>query len=92
MIQNSLRHPSSWCELIMPKYGVIKWKISHSVFLVSHCPLFSLARTDYVPVPHAYTSYHEYPTMEAHYNRSYYARTLPPVPKNCPTPFGVSGK
>ncbi len=50
-----------------------------------------LARTDFIPVPHVYTSHHEYPTMEAHYNRSYFARTLPPVPKNCPTPFGVAG-
>ena len=53
--------------------------------------MFPVARTDFIPVPHTYTSYHEYPTMEAHYNRSYFARTLPPVPKNCPTPFGIAG-
>lgn len=53
--------------------------------------LFS-ARTSFVPVPHGYTSDHEYPTVEAHYNRSLYARTLPPVPKNCPTIFGVAGE
>lgn len=53
--------------------------------------IFISARTSFVPVPHGYTSYHEYPTMEAHYNRSLYARTLPPVPKDCPTIFGVAG-
>jgi prostaglandin-endoperoxide synthase 2 len=53
---------------------------------------FLSARVDFVPIPHVYTSDHDYATLEAHYNRSYYARTLPPVPKDCPTPFGVAGK
>ena len=52
----------------------------------------STARINYIRIPHVHTSDHEYATMEAHYNRSYYARTLPPVPKGCPTPFGVAGK
>lgn len=42
------------------------------------------------PVP--YNSGHEYITTESHFNTSYYARTLPPVPLNCPTPMGVAGK
>ena len=49
------------------------------------------ARLELVTVPHVHTSDHEYATLEAFYNRSYYARTLPPVPKDCPTPFGVAG-
>nr|ALG96649.1 cyclooxygenase b [Cavibelonia sp. JCH-2014] len=42
--------------------------------------------------PPVYTSEHEYVTMEAAYNRSYFARSLPPVHENCPTPMGVAGK
>ena len=50
-----------------------------------------VARVSYVQYPHVYTNDHEYATLEAYYNRSNYARTLPPVPKDCPTPFGVAG-
>lgn len=34
----------------------------------------------------------EYPSIESLKNITVYARTLPPVPKNCPTPMGVAGK
>ena len=43
----------------------------------------SLARFD---------SDHDYITLDAAFNKSIYARVLPPVPKNCPTPLGVKGK
>lgn len=42
--------------------------------------------------PATYTSEHDYITYEAYGNRSYFARALPPVPKDCPTPLGVVGK
>ena len=60
-----------------------------SLFICIH--LSNTARINLISVPHVYTSDHHYVTLEAHYNRSYYARTLPPVPKDCPTPFGVAG-
>ncbi|GAB6032189.1 Prostaglandin G/H synthase 2, variant 2 [Chamberlinius hualienensis] len=44
-----------------------------------------------IDTPPRFTSGHEYVTLEAYYNTSYYARTLPPVPKNCPTPLGTVG-
>nr|AAF93168.1 cyclooxygenase [Gersemia fruticosa] len=80
-------------HFILTHFKWFWWIVNNVPFIrntVMKAAYFS--RTDFVPVPHAYTSYHDYATMEAHYNRSYFARTLPPVPKNCPTPFGVAGK
>lgn len=48
-------------------------------------------RGSVVDSPPTYTSEHDYVTYEAYRNRSYYARALPPVPKDCPTPLGVVG-
>ncbi|XP_028414403.1 prostaglandin G/H synthase 2-like isoform X2 [Dendronephthya gigantea] len=79
-------------HFILTHFNWFWWIVNNVPFIrntVMKAAYFS--RTDFIPVPHVYTSYHEYPTMEAHYNRSYFARTLPPVPKNCPTPFGVAG-
>ncbi len=38
------------------------------------------------------TDGHDYATMQAYFNHSYYAMLLPPVPKDCPTPMGIAGK
>nr|ALG96661.1 cyclooxygenase [Entonomenia tricarinata] len=51
-----------------------------------------LDRGSKVHSPPIYTSAHEYVTAEAAYNMTYYARSLPPVHKNCPTPMGVAGR
>lgn len=48
-------------------------------------------RSDMIDSPPTYTSEHEYITKEAYFNYSVYTRTLPPVPKDCPTPMGVWG-
>ncbi|XP_053381120.1 prostaglandin G/H synthase 2-like isoform X1 [Mercenaria mercenaria] len=50
-----------------------------------------LIRGAMVDSPATYTSEHDYITYEAYGNRSYFARALPPVPKDCPTPLGVVG-
>ena len=52
----------------------------------------SSVRGAMVDSPATYTSEHDYITYEAYGNRSYFARALPPVPKDCPTPLGVVGK
>ncbi|XP_064616364.1 prostaglandin G/H synthase 2-like [Liolophura sinensis] len=49
-------------------------------------------RSNMVDSPPTYTSQHEYITFEAANNLSYFTRSLPPVPRNCPTPMGVAGK
>nr|CAB3265267.1 prostaglandin G/H synthase 2-like [Phallusia mammillata] len=41
------------------------------------------------PSPHV--GYDSYTTWNTYTNKSVYARTLPPVPENCPTPMGVKG-
>ena len=50
------------------------------------------ARTEPIVTPPPFASGHHYPTLEAYFNRSYYAMSLPPVPEDCPTPFGVAGE
>lgn len=57
------------------------------------CRFFSrTVRSNMVDSPPTYTSEHEYITLEAANNLSYFTRSLPPVPRNCPTPMGVAGK
>lgn len=41
--------------------------------------------------PPTYNADYGYKSWEAYSNLSYYTRTLPPVPENCPTPMGVKG-
>ena len=52
----------------------------------------SKGRGSMVATPPRYNTGYDYITTESHFNQSYYARSLPPVPKNCPTPMGVAGK
>lgn len=51
-----------------------------------------IGRGSMVDTPPPYNTGYDYITTESHFNQSYYARSLPPVPKNCPTPMGVAGK
>ncbi|XP_012943751.1 prostaglandin G/H synthase 1 [Aplysia californica] len=50
-----------------------------------------LLRSNIIDSPPLYETLHDYPTVSAHTNNSLYARTLPPVPKDCPTPMGSKG-
>jgi len=49
------------------------------------------SRGDAVYSPPLYNTGFDYVTTESHFNASYYARSLPPVPLSCPTPMGVVG-
>lgn len=49
-------------------------------------------RSDMIDSPPTYESEHPYITVDAHFNQSFYTRTLPPVPKECPTPMGTAGR
>jgi len=51
-----------------------------------------LKRGSFLDIPTTYNSEYEYITTDAYFNQSQYARTLPPVHKDCPTPLGVAGK
>ncbi|XP_076059748.1 prostaglandin G/H synthase 2-like [Oratosquilla oratoria] len=50
-----------------------------------------ISRGDIVDQPIRYESMHEFITLDAHFNNSLYARTLPPLPEDCPTPMGIAG-
>lgn len=57
---------------------------------IAYCP-FSV-RVTLVPEPSAYTGMDEYTSLNSYLNKSVYARSLPPIPENCPLPMGVVGK
>ncbi|XP_026878239.2 prostaglandin G/H synthase 2 [Electrophorus electricus] len=50
------------------------------------------SRAHLIDSPPTYNSDYGYKSWEAYSNLSYFTRTLPPVPEDCPTPMGVSGK
>ncbi|XP_061094136.1 prostaglandin G/H synthase 2 [Conger conger] len=50
------------------------------------------SRSHLIDSPPTYNSDYDYKNWEAYSNLSYYTRTLPPVPEDCPTPMGVVGK
>lgn len=51
-----------------------------------------LARANLIESPPTFNADYGYKSWEAYSNLSYFTRTLPPVPKDCPTPMGVAGK
>ena len=53
--------------------------------------LYSERAAEIITPPVYVTSGHEYVTIQAYFNHSYYAMLLPPGPKDCPTPMGVAG-
>lgn len=52
----------------------------------------SLARSHMIDSPPTFNADYGYKSWEAYSNLSYYTRTLPPVPEDCPTPMGVEGE
>lgn len=50
------------------------------------------ARAHLIDSPPLYNADYGYKSWEAYSNLSYYTRTLPPVPHDCPTPMGVAGE
>ncbi|KAJ8300006.1 hypothetical protein KUTeg_021525 [Tegillarca granosa] len=70
------------------------WKIINNVPFLHDMLMKRVytVRSDNIDSPPLYESDHEYVTLDATYNMSYYARVLPPVPRECPTPMGTAGK
>uniref|UniRef100_A0A8C2IMD0 Prostaglandin G/H synthase 2 n=1 Tax=Cyprinus carpio TaxID=7962 RepID=A0A8C2IMD0_CYPCA len=58
--------------------GIMRYVLTSRAHLIDSPPIFN---ADY-----------GYKSWEAYSNLSYYTRTLPPVPHDCPTPMGVAGK
>nr|ALG96655.1 cyclooxygenase [Meiomenia swedmarki] len=92
-IVNFLRPSKSTVHNLITNYKWL-WDIINATPFIHSFLLkqIYLDRASLVDRPIVYTSAHEYTTLEAAFNTSYYSRVLPPVHKNCPTPMGVVGK
>uniref|UniRef100_A0A8C4N3U7 Prostaglandin G/H synthase 2 n=1 Tax=Eptatretus burgeri TaxID=7764 RepID=A0A8C4N3U7_EPTBU len=51
-----------------------------------------MSRAHMVSSPPTYNADYGYKSWEAYSNISYFTRLLPPVPQDCPTPMGTTGK
>ncbi|TNN30898.1 Prostaglandin G/H synthase 2 [Liparis tanakae] len=49
------------------------------------------SRSHLIDSPPTFNADYDYKSWEAYSNLSYYTRTLPPVPQDCPTPMGAVG-
>ncbi|KAI9553283.1 putative cyclooxygese [Daphnia sinensis] len=69
------------------------WKIVNNVPFLHRAAMryVYMSRGAAIDSPPRFNSGHDYITTESHFNTSYYARSLPPVPQHCPTPMGVAG-
>ncbi|AAP50751.1 rh10 [macacine betaherpesvirus 3] len=73
-------------------FSTIWWLVNNIPFLRHAVMRYILtSRSDLIDSPPIYNADYEYPSWEAFSNLSYYARILPPVPHDCPTPLGVKG-
>lgn len=90
---------ASWFH---PKSDTVHFILTHFKWFWSFINLFDSARNfimgrvvikraSFIDMPPKYNSDYEYVTTEAYFNLSQYARTLPPVPRDCPTPLGTAG-
>lgn len=70
------------------------WKVVNNVPFLHRAAMryVYLSRGAAIQSPPRFNSGHDYITTESHFNTSYYARSLPPVPQHCPTPMGVAGR
>ncbi|XP_052789635.1 prostaglandin G/H synthase 2-like [Mya arenaria] len=93
-VASMLKPDPEWQHLLLTekKHAWI-WKIVNWITPLSDAIMkkIYLLRGSMIDSPPLYTSEHDYVTYEAFSNRSYFARALPPVPKDCPTPLGVVG-
>ncbi|MBN3302333.1 PGH2 synthase, partial [Amia calva] len=69
------------------------WNIINNIpFLRNYIMSYVLtSRSHLIDSPPTYNGAYGYKNWEAYSNLSYYTRTLPPVPVDCPTPMGVAG-
>ncbi|XP_075761724.1 prostaglandin G/H synthase 1 isoform X2 [Pelodiscus sinensis] len=69
------------------------WDIINTTFVRDTLmKLVLTVRANLIPSPPTYNSAYGYISWESYANVSYFTRVLPPVPEDCPTPMGTSGK
>ncbi|XP_071097198.1 prostaglandin G/H synthase 2-like [Haliotis cracherodii] len=103
---DSCEHPTFWKKVklmlkpdpeqlhhILVNYKWL-WSIINNVSFLKNAAMKRVytMRSHMIDSPPVFESDHEYATFDAVGNYSYYTRTLPPVPRDCPTPMGVKGK
>lgn len=74
---------NKWLWNILNKVSFIREFVTKTVYT---------SRSDMIDSPPTYDNEHSYITLDAQYNQSFYTRTLPPVPLDCPTPLGTAGR
>lgn len=78
---------------ILTHFRVVWNIINRITFLRNSIMKYVLTtRSHLIESPPTYNSIHDYKSWEVIANLSYYARALPPVQPDCPTPLGVKGK
>lgn len=92
-IKNLLKPSLSTMHKLYTGYPWL-WKIINNVPFLQRAAMryVYLSRGAMVDSPPALNTGYDYITTESHFNQSYYARSLPPVPATCPTPMGVVGR
>lgn len=88
----SVRPDPGWLhQVLTTDYWI--WKAINWIPFVSDIAMkyIFLSRGDQVDTPVRFDSDHHYTTLDSYYNETYFARTLPPIPPNCPTAMGVKG-
>nr|XP_039274776.1 prostaglandin G/H synthase 2-like [Styela clava] len=94
---------STWIgDTIKPSPALVRWLTTHGKlfwnlinkveflhdFLLK---IIIILKSDQPPWPESTSLGADFPTYEGYANKTFYGRTLPPVPKDCPTPMGVAG-
>lgn len=85
--------PSPYTVQRLTTNGRLIWKIINRIKSI-HSFIIKIIlkiRATFPPWPEPHNTAADYVTFHGYHNKSYYALTLPPVPKNCPTPMGIAG-
>ncbi|XP_041704508.1 prostaglandin G/H synthase 2-like [Coregonus clupeaformis] len=92
-IKVSLKPTPNTVHYLLTHYKGL-WNIINSIsFLRDAIMRYVLtSRSHLIDSPPTFNADYDYKSWEAYSNLSYYTRTLPPLPKDCPTPMGVVGK
>uniref|UniRef100_A0A8C8RI68 Prostaglandin G/H synthase 1 n=1 Tax=Pelusios castaneus TaxID=367368 RepID=A0A8C8RI68_9SAUR len=87
-----LKPTPAFCHFILTHFKWL-WNILNKTFIRDTLMRLVLTvRANLIPSPPTYNSAYGYISWEAYANVSYFTRVLPPVPDDCPTPMGTSGK
>uniref|UniRef100_A0A4W3KAM7 Prostaglandin G/H synthase 2 n=1 Tax=Callorhinchus milii TaxID=7868 RepID=A0A4W3KAM7_CALMI len=92
-VKLSLKPSPNTVHYILTHYSGL-WNFINSIsFLRDAIMRYVLtSRSHLIDSPPTYNAKYGYKSWEAYANISYFTRTLPPIPEDCPTPMGVVGK